>query len=168
MRQGTKTMKRAILAIALILVTTVSAQDINNEPKISMEVYGQQDKTETDEMAKVHIKAPVDVKVGDLIILDLSESIGDGFDYEVEPMPPGLRTFDDGRIIVCGTGHKNVVFNFMISCALGNDSDIAVHKVTVTVVGAPVDDSSISKKVFNWAELVVSPKDRDNSIKLAQ
>lgn len=141
--------------------------------QISMQIYGDEDdNTPRKDKAEVHIKALSKVKVGDLIILDLSESLGKGFDYEVEPTPPGLRTFDDGRIIVCGTGHKNVTYTFMVSCALNDDSDIAVHKVKV--YGAPetgpIPDpgQNIVEKVKEWASDVKSPSKRDDALRLAQ
>lgn len=139
----------------------------------SMQVYGDEDDgTPRQDKAEVNIKAPDKVKVGDMIIIDLSESLGGGFDYEVEPTPPGLRTFDDGKVIVCGTGDKNVTYTFMISCALGGDSDIAVHKVKVTgakAPGPPADPGeNIVEKVKDWASDVDSPTKRDDAIKLAQ
>ena len=162
-------MKCLVLAIALLLCTATAGQGVDDtvhvKPEISMVVYGQDD--QEDQKAEVVIKAPTRVKVGDLIVIDLSESLGAGFDYEVEPMPPGLRTFDNGRIIVCGTGSENVVFNFMVSCALDGDSDIAIHKVTVTV-DTSEDKVDIVSKVAEWAALVDSPNTREDALKLSQ
>ncbi len=138
----------------------------------SMQVYGQDDNTPREDKAEINIKAPDRVKVGDMIVIDLSESLGSGFDYEVEPTPPGLRTFDNGKIIVCGTGSKNVTYTFSIACALNNDSDIAVHKVKVTgaaAPGPPIDPGqNVVEKVKDWASDVTSPTLRDDAIKLAQ
>jgi len=87
-------------------------------------------------------------------------------------MPPGLRTFDNGKIIVCGTGDKNVTYTFMVSCALGDDSDIAVHKVRVygAEESGPVPDpgQNIIQKVKDWAAEVDSPSKRDDALKLSQ
>ena len=139
----------------------------------SMQVYGDEDDgTPRQDKAEVNIKAPDKVKVGDMIVIDLSESLGGGFDYAVEPMPPGLRTFDSGKIIVCGTGDENVTYTFMISCALDGDSDIAVHKVKVTGAAAPGPPpdpgQNIPEKVKDWADDVDSPSKRDDCVKLAQ
>jgi hypothetical protein len=132
----------------------------------------QDDEISREDKAEVNINAPNKVKVGDLIVIDLSESLGGGFDYEVEPSPPGLRTFDNGKVLVCGTGDKNVTYTFMVSCALNGDSDIAVHKVKVTGATVPEPLSNpgenIQAKVQDWAEDVESPDKRDDAIKLAQ
>ena len=145
----------------------------NHISQTSMAVYGNaDDNTPREDKAEVNIKAPDKVKVGDMIVVDLSGSLGGGFDYEVEPMPPQLRTFDDGKVIVCGTGGKNVTYTFMISCALGGDSDVAVHKVKVTGAQAPGPPpnpgDNLVEKVKEWASDVESDSKRDDAIKLAQ
>lgn len=116
--------------------------------------------------AEVVINAEQQVNIGDLIVIDLSESKGEGFDYFVEPTPPGLRVFNDGKIIVCGTGDKSTTYTFSISCAVDNDSDIAVHKITVNTASPP--DNSMVSKVKEWAGVVESPTKRDDALKLAQ
>ncbi len=146
--------------------------NVDTPGQTSATVYGQDDNTPCEDKAEINIKAPDKVKVGDMIVIDLSESLGGGFDYEVEPTPPGLRTFDNGKIIVCGTGSKNVTYIFSISCALKGDSDIAVHKIKVTgaaAPGPPVDPGhNIVEKVKDWAADVTSPTLRDDAMKLAQ
>jgi len=122
--------------------------------------------------AEVNIRAPDKVKIGDMIIIDLSESLGGGFDYAVEPIPPALLFFNDDRLIICGTGNKNLTYTFMISCALDDDSDIGVHKIKVTGSQAPgpppEPGKNIVEKVKDWAGDVDSPDKRDDAIKLAQ
>lgn len=122
--------------------------------------------------AEVVINAPDRIKVGDLIVVDLSDSIGDGFDYEVIPEPPGLKVFDNGKTLVCGTGDENTKYLFIISCALEGDSDIKTH--TVTVYGAPQPGpppnpgENMVEKVTSWCQDVDSPSKRDDALKLAQ
>ncbi len=176
----------AVLAIGTLLSTVMfididggqitaqtEASQIHVKDKTSMTVCGDEDdNTPREDKAEISINAPDKVKVGDMIVLDLSESLGAGFDYAVEPTPPGLRTFDNGQVIVCGTGDENVTYTFMISCALGGDSDIGIHKVKVTgaqIPGPPPDPGqNIVEKVKDWASDVDSPTKRDDAIKLAQ
>lgn len=165
----------AALVTSIVYMPTEQAESIQ-EPapqQISMElynphIYGQQ----APGKAEVNIVAPDRVKVGDLIILDLSGSIGEGFDYEVFPKPPGLRTFDNKRIIVCGTGNKNVTYTFVISCALDNDSALAVHRVKVygaqETGPSPNPGQNIVEKVKEWASDIQSPNKYEDCIKLAQ
>lgn len=120
--------------------------------------------------AKVVIKAADRVKIGDLITIDLSESRGSGFDYIVMPKPPEIQIYNDGKTIVCGTGAKNQTYLFTISCALGDDSDIEIHAVTVYGPDDPVPDAgeNMVEKVKEWCDDVESPSKRDDALKLAQ
>ena len=106
-----KTFAATTLSVFLFCTLLCAAPD---RVPVSMQVYGQAPEGE----AKVVAKAPKSVNVGDMIVIDLSESVGSGFDYIVEPTPPNLRTFDNGQIIVCGTGATNVTYTFAISCAV--------------------------------------------------
>lgn len=172
-------MKRKIMLVTLFTMLVAMSVCYSKTTPLA-EVFGQaispvhadaEDETRADQ-AEVNIKAPDRVKVGDMIVVDLSDSLGDGFDYEVEPTPPGLRTFNNGQIIVCGTGGKNVTYTFMVSCALGGDSDIAVHKVIVEGEKVPTPPSdpgdNLVKKVKAWASDVYSPTKRDDALALSQ
>jgi len=165
------TLAVVLLIMSIVIVGQFATAEDSHPPKISMASYGQDDGTPQKDKAEVNIKAPDKVNVGDVIIVDLSESLGGGFDYEVSPMPPGLMTFDNGKVIVCGTGDKNTTFTFMVSCALNGDSDLQVHKIRV--VGSqpqvpPTPGNNLVSKVKEWAELVESDNKHDDAIKLAQ
>ncbi len=171
-------MKLSALILAIIVAAT-SAPAVpaeTTEPFVtttSMQIYGDEDDgTPRDDQAEVVVDGPESVKIGDLIYIDLSSSLGSGFAYEVEPMPPGLRTFDNGQVIVCGTGNKNVTFTFSISCALDGDSDVVIHKVKVSGAKAPGPPANpgdnLVQKVQDWVSEVDSPEQRDDAIKLAQ
>lgn len=123
------------------------------------------------DQAEVNIKAPVSVKVGDVIYIDLSESLGGGFDFEITPKPPGLRTFDEGRIIVCGTGNANITYTVTVSCALEGDSDLGTHKIRVSgaqEVVVPVNPGEgLVDKVGEWALDVDSASKKVEALALA-
>ena len=140
--------------------------------QISQQVCGDEnDGTPRIDKAEVVIQGPDKVKVGDLIVLDLSDSLGAGFDYQVIPEPPGLQVFNNGRTIVCGTGDENIEYLFMISCALDGDSDIKTHIVRVygAVVGPPPSPGqNMVQKVKDWCDDVDSPNKHDDAIALAQ
>lgn len=122
--------------------------------------------------AEVIIDAPSKVKIGDLITIDLSKSIGTGFDFKVIPLPPGLRVFNDGRVIVCGTGAKNIEYLFVISCALEDASSIKTHAIQIYGAVAPGPPpnpgENLVDKVVGWCENVESLTPRDDAMKLAQ
>ncbi len=163
-------MRRYILGISIVVIGIFLFAVMFISTNRQDHVYG--DETPNEGGAEVNIQAPAKVKIGDLIILDLSESIGTGFDYKVEPVPPGLQTFNDGRVIICGTGNKNVTYTFMVSCALDNDSDIGIHKIKVTGSQAPgpppEPGKNIVAKVKDWVVDVKAPNKRIDAIRLAQ
>ena len=179
-----KMLKGTALAAVLIVAAVVTcaayppaeqavAVQESAPQQTSMELYSSHVHAQQDTgKAEVNIVGPDRVKIGDLITIDLSASLGAGFDYEVFPKPPGLRTFDDKRVIVCGTGDKNITYTFVISCALDGDSDVAIHRVKVygarEVGPSPNPGQNIVEKVSEWAADVQSPDKYDDAIKLAQ
>jgi hypothetical protein len=161
-------MRKPLMTLALLALCTIS-------------VASAQEVTPESPEATVLIDSEAKVVIGDLIVLDLTQSKGTGFDYYVDPVPPGLRTFDGGRVIVCGTGNKPITYTFMISCAYGENSDIAIHKVKVVgrepvpVQPKPVEPpaplapaSPMVAKVKLWASQVQSTNKRDEARGLAQ
>ena len=120
---------------------------------------------------RVVIEAPTSVKVGDMIIVDLSKSVGEGFDMIIKPTPPQVRVFDNGKVVVTATGYKTTEYTFIVSCALDNKSDVEIH--SIKVIGPqpviPVNPGEdIPRKVLSWCEGVESPTLRDDALKLAQ
>ena len=120
---------------------------------------------------EVVIEAPSSVKVGDMIVVDLSKSVGGGFDLVIIPEPPQVRVFNDGKVIVTASGYESTEYLFIASCALNGESDVKTH--TVKVVGQkpakPSDPGeNLVEKVLSWCELVDSPTPRDDALKLAQ
>lgn len=154
-------MKRLFLTVAFIAAMVLGVRSNAADPK-----------TQSADKAEVVAKFKNKVKVGDMIVIDLSKSLGGGFDYHVEPTPPDLQTFNDGKVIVSGTGDKNVTYTFSLSCALNGDSDIEVIKINVTGAPEPGPPPSpgdnIVEKVKDWADTVESPTKRDDTLALAQ
>jgi hypothetical protein len=120
----------------------------------------------------VVINAPDKVEVGDMIVIDVSESKGKGFDLEIIPKPPKVRVFNDGSIICCGTGDKNITYLVIVSCAEGDLSDVETKEIKV--VGGnnsnipDTPGSNLVDKVVEWCEAVDSSTLRDDALKLSQ
>ena len=135
-------------------------------------VFGdEEDGTPRGDQPEVVIEAPSSVKVGDMIVVDLSKSIGTGFDLIIQPTPPQVRVFNEGKIIVTASGYKSTEYLFIASCALNGQSDVKTH--TVRVIGGeplePLDPGdNLVQKVLSWCETVDSPTPRDDALKLAQ
>jgi hypothetical protein len=166
----------AMLIVSLFCVTSGAENDhygqnfLNSKTRHSEAaeevVYGQEgDKPE------VVIEAPAKVKVGDMIVIDLSGSIGGGFDVIVMPELPSARLFDDGKVIVSGTGYKTQEYLVIVSCALDGASDVKTHVIKVVGTQPAVPDNpgrDIPSKVLSWCDGVDSPTPRDDALKLAQ
>lgn len=123
------------------------------------------------EAANVVIDAPKAVQVGDMIVVDVSGSIGGGFDWEVIPAPPSVRLFNDGKVMCAATGPTSGEYLFIISCARDGQSNVKTHVVTVLGNGPVVPDKpgvNIASKVLVWCSGVESPTPRDDAMKLAQ
>lgn len=119
----------------------------------------------------VVINAPDKVEVGDMIVIDVSESKGKGFDLKIIPEPPKVRVFNDGSIICCGTGDKNQTYLVIVSCADGERSDVKTKEIKVVGGEPDVPDTpgnDLVDKVVGWCEAVDSPTLRDDALKLSQ
>lgn len=157
--------KLAMAAMLMMCLTLGTTAQTKVQPK------GQ---VNTADEPKVVIEAPASVKVGDMIIMDLSKSVGDGFDMIIRPEPPQVRVFDNGKTVVTASGYETTEYLFIVSCALNGKSDVKTH--VVRVVGQeptkpvnpvkPGDD--IAGKVIQWVSSVNSPTPRDDAMKLAQ
>lgn len=147
-------------------LTVANEQKTRHSDAAVAAVYGQEA-----DGPQVVIDAPDRIKVGDMIVIDLSQSQGGGFDVIVQPSLPSARTFDDGKVIVSGTGYKTQNYLVIVSCALEGQSDVKTH--TIKVIGpqpvVPVNPGeNIPQKVLSWCEGVESPTPRDDALKLAQ
>lgn len=154
----------SLLCVSQSTTTTATEQ---HTPTAIASVYGQ----EAEGGPQVVINAPDKIKVGDMIVIDLSQSQGGGFDVIVQPALPSARTFDDGKVIVSGTGYKTQDYLVIVSCALDGQSDVKTH--TIKVIGPqpviPVNPGeNIPQKVLSWCDGVDSPTLRDDAMKLAQ
>lgn len=118
------------------------------------------------DQAKVVIKAPEKVKVGQLVTLDVSGSTASTFSWQVIPPTENFRVIEGGKEAVFSS---QVGGDYLFVVAVGKDDtvDVQVHKVTVTG-GQPQPTDDFATKVAAWCEKVESPTKRDDALKLAQ
>jgi len=159
----------ALLSICLVCMTYTPGTQAKGRT-LSRGPVTQDDSPRSDQ-PEVVIEAPSTVKVGDMIVIDVSKSIGEGFDLIIRPQPPQVRVFNDGKVVVTATGPKTTEYLIIVSCALNGKSDVKVQ--VVRVIGPqpfkPVDPGeNIAEKVLSWCETVNSPTPRDDALKLAQ
>lgn len=120
--------------------------------------------------AVVVITAPKEVKLGKLVVLDVSESTGNKFKWMVVPETEDFLVIDDGRRAVFSSGVPGE-YMFIVACAAGDSVDVKKHIVRILGISPPppidpIDPikpnpihitSELGKKVISWCEKVQSP-----------
>lgn len=155
------------ILLVVALSTTMGAQAPPAANNMPMAVLGADDP----DAPNVVINAPTVVKVGDMIVVDVSESNGAGFDWKVVPEPSDMRIFNDGKVMCAATGPSPVEYLFIVSCALDGKSSVKTHVVKVEANIPVVPDqpgNDVAEKVAIWCAGIESPTKRDDAMKLAQ
>jgi hypothetical protein len=116
--------------------------------------------------AKIIIKAPVKAKVGELVVLDVTESNADSFKWELRVKTKNFLVIDGGRRAIF-TAEAGGEYVFVVACAKAGTVDVVIH--TIVVAGGPAEPSAdIGAKVKEWCDKVASDTKRDDAMKLAQ
>lgn len=118
-------------------------------------------------VAKVVLKAPATATIGQLVVLDVTDSIGESFEWHVSPDTGNFLVIDNGRRAVFSTPVGGD-FVFTVGTALNSTVNVKIH--TVRVPTGPVEPTAVdmAAKVASWCAAVNSPTKRDDALKLAQ
>lgn len=127
--------------------------------------------------AEVIIAAPEEVKLGKLVVLDVSQSVGNKFEWMVVPETEDFLVIDEGRRAVFSSGVPGE-FMFIVACAVNDSVDVKRHIVRVIGVTPPPPppnppqppvnpSTALSKKVGTWCTTIQSPSRSGDAIKLA-
>ena len=107
--------------------------------------------------ASVSVKAPETAKVGQLVVLDASESYVDSFKWEVTPKTDNFVVIEDGKRAFF-SGEKPGKYTFWVAGAA--DKTVDLKSVTVTIEGGivPPDPgpTGLDAKIREWLKLVKS------------
>jgi hypothetical protein len=90
--------------------------------------------------------APTSARVGELVRLDVSESVADSFKWLLVPDSVDFLVFDSGKRAVF-SGREVGVYQVIVGCAKDNTVDFILH--TIRVVGPPALPAD-----GNFAELI--------------
>ena len=116
--------------------------------------------------AKIVLKAPIKARVGELVVLDVTDSNADSFKWELRTKTKNFLVIDGGRRAIF-TAEAGGEYVFVVACAKGGSVDVVIHAIVVT--GDPADPAAdIGAKVKEWCDKVVSDTKRDDAMKLAQ
>lgn len=171
-------MYRFFLCTSLFLLMTPALADDFPAHDYSPSVVFVDPEEPTEGTPKVVVNAPDQVYVGDMIVIDLSASVGSGFDLRIIPEPPTVRVFNEGRIITAATGDKPTEYLFIFSCACGDKSDLQTKVIRVEQKEEPKvepdkpepkpEPKGLVSKVVGWCSEVQSPAAQSDAMKLHQ
>lgn len=116
-------------------------------------------------VAKVVLKAPDKAKIGQLVVLDVSDSVAASFKWELRTKTSNFLVIDGGKRAVF-SAEVGGEYTFVIAAAKGDTIDVVIHTVKVIGGTSPTDD--LPTRVAAWCETVQSPTKRDDAMKLAQ
>ncbi len=122
--------------------------------------------TQIDELLVVDAK--LEVKAGDLVTIDLSQSTGDKYRWSLLPTEASInfRVFDQGRVAVFSSGVPGE-YLFFVSCSANGALD---HKILVVTVlprqlnpdpnpePSPDPDAPIDVKLTRWLKIMGASK----------
>jgi hypothetical protein len=116
--------------------------------------------------ASIVLRAPDKAKVGQLVILDVSESTANSFRWEPQQKTANFLVIDDGRRAVF-SAEVGGEYTFVVAAAKDNTVDVKIH--TIKVAGGPAEPGDdIAARIASWCEPISSATKRDDAIKLAQ
>jgi hypothetical protein len=134
-----------LIWLALLLTTGVGGYSAAN-----IQIVGD------GEGAKISVKAPETAKIGQLVVLDATESYVDSFKWEVTPKTDNFVVIEGGQRAFF-SGDKPGSYTFWIAGAL--DKTVDLQSVTVTVEGVVPPDpgpTGMEAKIREWLKLVKS------------
>jgi hypothetical protein len=149
--------KSIALALALLAVTTATP---------STTVYmGQQAHAQAiTQEAKIVLEGPSFAGVGDLVVISVEKSSAKSFKWLVMPSTDNLLVIDGGKRIVFSSGEKGE-YTFIVACGLGDDCDLAVHRLTI---GEKPPVNILSSKIASWCESITTENKADEAVALAE
>lgn len=152
-----------LLAVILSVAASVFVTNPNirpNTPTINVVT------NDTAGEAKIVLKAPDKAKIGQLVILDVSESTAATFRWELQQKTANFLVIDNGRKAVF-SAEAGGDYTFVVAAASGNSVDVKIFTVKVAG-GAPQPGDDIGTKIAKWCEKIDYPAKRDDLLKLAQ
>lgn len=111
--------------------------------------------TQEAEGFQVGITAPTEVKLGDLVILEVTGEAAASYKWKIVPESDNFLVIDNGKRAVFSHGIEG---NFMFILAAAKDGDVDVVTHDLRVVGKP-SYSGIETKVRQWVRGVNTTKD---------
>lgn len=168
-------MKKMFMTIAAFLLLgsmisptiPLNAADKNNDEKRTQdpvtEVVGEPEASQ----ANLVVVGPDKVKMGELVVISVEESIAASYKWIVLPETKDFMVIDGGKRAVFSSS-KGGTYKFFISCGLGDTVDSAVHVVNVRGGVSPRPSDDFATRLATYCEKVVSDTKRDDCLALAQ
>lgn len=97
--------------------------------------------------AKIVLDAPIEGKIGELIILDASASEAESFIWRVIPDTSNFQIIEDGKRAFF-TSSKPGLYLFVVAAAKSGDVDCVVHEIQI--LGDPTVEDEFTLLVKSW------------------
>ena len=153
------------LAISAFLVLLIGLS-IGASPNFVKQLPNFTTQVDGDGAARVVLKAPDKAKVGQLVVLDVSESVAANFKWVLNSKTTNFLVIDGGKRAVF-SAEAGGDFTFVVAAAKGDTVDVVIH--TIKVAGGPASPTDdLPTRVASWCGGVESPTKRDDALKLAQ
>lgn len=114
--------------------------------------------------ACIVLKAPERAKVGELVVLDVSESVATSFKWDVSPTTQNFLIIDGGKRLVFSSSEPGE-FTFTVAAANKDTVALAIHRIRVT--GGPAPDNGTVSKVVGWCKQVQTADPKAEASRLA-
>ena len=106
--------------------------------------------------------------VGELVRLDLRDSVMGGIAWRVVPETPDFEVIELGRRALL-SGRAPGTYTLMIAGAKDDQAFLMFTTVEITAEGAPVPERTLSEKIIEWGKLVPHyPKRKTHAAALAE
>lgn len=154
---------------ALLLLTTMASVGTTvylNARDTAVVVNNDDDQPTDPNAANVILKAPNKARLGELVVLDVTESNATSFKWRLHQKTKNFLVIDGGKRAVF-SAEAGGTYTFVIAGAKNDSVDVKIH--TIRVDGGPAEPSDdIAAKISSWSEPVNSPTKKDDAVRLAK
>lgn len=105
--------------------------------------------------AKISLVAPIEARIGELVILDASESEAAAFIWKVVPETRDFQIIEDGRRAFF-TSRRPGTYLFVIAAAKADDVDCILHEIQI--IGNPTIEDEFMILVKSWLPSEPDPR----------
>lgn len=140
-----------IVVLAIVIISFGVVKWLVSGETLDAPIFGQEPVFEQDiayvSNAKIDLIAPTEVQIGELVILDASNSEAVSFIWKVIPETRDFQIIDDGRRAFF-TSRRAGTYLFVVAAAKADGVDCVIHEIQV--IGNPTIEDEFTILVKSW------------------